>query len=223
MSDEATVEVKLLPFSTTGFPTFTSTEDSFSLSESITVGHTMTTVQAVATRPGTSVTYLIAGGNVDQSFEVSEIGEVKVAKPLDFEKAHRYSLWIEARDNGSPSLSDYLGLQIDITDENDNPPVFEKLYYNASVTEEEFPPLVVSTVRATDADMGDNGRVTYQLMTTQSAENIFAIDSVSGQIRTVNKLNREEVDHFTLEVEAVDHVSVLHYTRNILKTGSAKS
>ena len=201
------MEVSVLSGTTSGFPRFQGTDDSFVLSESTAIGHQVTTVSATTQRGGTSLTYHIAGGNVDHAFMITPSGQIKTSKYLDHEKTDYYELWVEARDNGSPSLSDFFRIEITVSDENDNSPSFERNFYTASVTEEENAPVFVIAVSASDLDSGDNGRITYQLAAGNTG-NAFTIDSATGQIQTNRKLNREEVEKYSLEVEAVDHVRV---------------
>ena len=69
------------------------------------------------------------------------------------------------------------------------------------------------TVSALDADTGDNGCVTYAI-TAGNEGTPFRIEAGSGAIRTNRLLNREEIDHYLLHVEATDHVSNALYTWN---------
>mgnify|MGYP001549370697 CR=1 FL=1 len=75
-----------------------------------------------------------------------------------------------------------------------------------SIPEEEWPPINVATVTAVDPDSGENGRISYHLA-PGGPSNVFEVDSVTGEIHTVNKLDREKVDSYTLVIQAVDHVS----------------
>lgn len=82
---------------------------------------------------------------------------------------------------------------MNVTDANDNAPVMEAAIYNATVLEEEYPPLFVGKVSAKDRDSGENGQVTYHLVDDLSDS--FTIDSNTGQIETNVKLDREEVNN----------------------------
>ena len=64
--------------------------------------------------------------------------------------------------------------------------------YNASVIEEEYPPLFVTKITANDADSGENGEVTYYLV--NDFDETFAIDENTGEISTNAKLDREKVN-----------------------------
>ena len=129
-------------------------------------------------------------------------------RKLDYERTHNYNLWVEVYDDDETSLSAYLSLDVVVTDFNDNPPVFDKTFYEVTVTEEEHPPNSVIRVTATDTDAGDNGRITYEIISGNEQE-AFAIDRSLGQIRTNRQLDREERAKYSLEVKAVDHVSLI--------------
>nr|AUG84445.1 fat [Platynereis dumerilii] len=206
LSDEATVEVNVLPSTTVGFPNLQTPETDFSLSEGTATGTTLVTVTGTSSRPSVSLTYFIAGGNMGQAFEVTSAGVVRLRNQLDYEKTHQYELWIGVRDDGSPSLTHYIKLIVNVEDENDNSPRFRTTYFSATATEEENPPTIVTTVTATDADSGSNGRIKYTIAGGDN-NNDFAIDANTGVIRTNQKLNREYHSQYTLEVTATDHGS----------------
>lgn len=70
-------------------------------------------------------------------------GIIRITQPMDFEdlpgspeETERVlHLGVRARDWGSPSLYSDVPLFIYVKDENDNAPIFEEKYYNASVAE----------------------------------------------------------------------------------------
>lgn len=63
-------------------------------------------------------------------------GDVFVIEPLDYEASHEYYITIEATDGGSPPLSDMATVNINLTDVNDNRPVFSQEVYTAVVSED---------------------------------------------------------------------------------------
>lgn len=91
---------------------------------------------------------------------------------------------------------------VNVTDANDNPPVMDVSIYNATVQEEEYPPLFVCKVSAKDRDSGENGQVLYYLVDDYSES--FMIDSNTGEISTNEKLDREDISSYELIVEARD-------------------
>ena len=206
------VEVQLLSESLTGFPTLTAPQTTFTLPETVSVGHHVTSVTGTTTKPGTTLAYRIAGGNVDWSFTIDNEGRLKVNKQLDYERTQMYALWLEVYDDSDTSLSNHLEITINLQDYNDNPPVFDKTFYDVTIKEEEFIPNLVIRVTATDTDSGENGRVTYRVV-SGNVGGTFAIDSSQGQIRTAVRLDREARAKYSLEVEAVDHVSQQYYVQ----------
>ncbi|CAG0913258.1 unnamed protein product [Notodromas monacha] len=155
-----------------------------------------------------SLAYRIIAGNNDRSFAVDATnGEIFVSNRLDHESRAFYELWVEARDSGlDPQLGTVVRLAVNVTDVNDNAPVFEEFVYNAAVMEAEAPPKLVAKVSAVDADTGENKRVTYRIDDrSASVSPIFEIDPVSGEIHSKIELDRERVDKYSFVVEAVDH------------------
>ncbi len=57
-----------------------------------------------------------------------------------------------------------------------------------------------------DQDSGENGRLTYSI-TEGNRAGYFMIDSVTGDIVTEMKMDRETQDRYALTVLATDHVS----------------
>lgn len=218
-SSEAQIEVRFLPSNLQDFPRFTDDLQLFAVSEAVDVGHVVHTVRAVSPDSTVRVSYNIVGGNIDDSFEVTSTGQVKVKHSLDYERIKSYGLWIEARDNHNPSRASYWRITVQITDDNDNPPFFDEAKYVAMVTEEE-PSQTVVMVTASDADSGDNGRVNYKLI-AGNVDGSFDVDETSGRVRTLRWLDRETLDRYTLVVTARDHVSLtlnLHLHHLLINT-----
>jgi hypothetical protein len=95
-----------------------------------------------------AMSYRIVAGNPDGSFAIDPTnGEIFVGDRLDHEARDRYELWIEARDSTvDPPLGTFVKLTVEVSDVNDNPPVFDAYVYNAFVMEEEVPPKLVAKV-----------------------------------------------------------------------------
>jgi protocadherin delta 1 len=62
-------------------------------------------------------------------------------------------------DHGSPSLSSYVPVYINVTDFNDNHPKFIKESLTSEVKENLDPGILVTTIQATDADSGNSSLV----------------------------------------------------------------
>lgn len=63
-------------------------------------------------------------------------GAILVAHSLDYETCKDYFLTVEARDGGSPPLSAITTVNINLTDVNDNAPMFSFDVYSAVVSED---------------------------------------------------------------------------------------
>ena len=194
------VNIAFLPSFVTDFPSISQSTGSLIISEATSLNDILASVSSVS-----SVTYFIAAGNQDNTFKVNQDGEISLDRHLDYEKVIRYNLWVGGRmySQGQPVAS-FIEFDITVTDENDSPPVFELLYYNATVHENEAAPVRVVSVVASDADSDENGRVTYDLV-SGNEENDFQINAV-GQISTRARLDRETIDVYKLVVTATDHV-----------------
>ncbi|XP_067622961.1 protein dachsous [Eurosta solidaginis] len=122
-------------------------------------------------------------------FEVhSATGEICIARELDYEKRSSYEFPVIATDRGG--LSTIARIKIQLTDINDNHPVFYPREYNVSLRETasasaSTTPIVA--VVATDADSGRFGAVSYRIVAGNEAS-IFRIDRANGEI-FINRAN----------------------------------
>ncbi|TDH16371.1 hypothetical protein EPR50_G00019330 [Perca flavescens] len=124
---------------------------------------------------------------------------------LDRETRDFYSLAIEAFDGGVPARTGTLRVNVCVVDENDNPPVFDQTEYHASLSEDAPLMSSVCQVHATDLDLGDNGRVTYEINRRQSDPNeVFSIDESSGVVYLNKPLDYETQAFHELIIAARD-------------------
>lgn len=141
--------------------------------------------------------------------------DLVLLRRLDREAAAAHELQIEAWDGGRPRRTGRLRVELRVLDENDNPPVFEQDEYRAAVREDAPPGAEVCRVRATDRDLGPNGRVRYSLRSRQAPgagggggpsgdAAYFAVDQLSGAVRVQRPLDREAQAWHQLVVEARD-------------------
>ncbi|XP_041345610.1 uncharacterized protein LOC121365470 [Pyrgilauda ruficollis] len=110
-----------------------------------------------------------------------------------------------AVDGGEPARSGTVQVRINVTDANDNPPVFSKSVYEARVSENLPVGSLVLRVRATDADVGSNGRISYAFGNVpDDVPSLFTVDSDSGEIRTASLLDFEDRSKYIFGLEARD-------------------
>uniref|UniRef100_A0A663EYB2 Cadherin domain-containing protein n=1 Tax=Aquila chrysaetos chrysaetos TaxID=223781 RepID=A0A663EYB2_AQUCH len=130
--------------------------------------------------------------------------ELVLAKALDREE-QSLRLVLTALDGGEPPRSGTAQLCINVTDANDNPPVFAQDRYRASLREDAPPGSMVLNVSASDADAGTNARITYGFgkMPAKVLQK-FVVDAESGTITLQEALDFEDTRGYTLLVEARD-------------------
>ncbi|XP_010897511.2 protocadherin-23 [Esox lucius] len=132
---------------------------------------------------------------------------------LDREKIDFYSLTIEAFDGGIPPKTGRLKVKINVSDENDNAPVFNQTEYQALVWEDAPVMSSVCQVYATDLDLGDNGLITYEIIRRQSDPNeFFIINKTSGVIHVNKTLDFETQPFYELIVRARDNGAQPEYS-----------
>ncbi|XP_060526655.1 fat-like cadherin-related tumor suppressor homolog isoform X2 [Cylas formicarius] len=146
--------------------------------------------------------YGISGGDERSQFCVDmETGELKVIGYLDREREFEYFLNVTVYDLGKPQKSSSRVLPISVIDVNDNAPKFEKSLASFRVTENAKNGTVIFRANATDADEGDNAKVTYSLATDTKD---FAVDRTTGVLTVSRALDRERQDIYELRIRATD-------------------
>uniref|UniRef100_A0A8C9R5T2 Protocadherin gamma-A11-like n=1 Tax=Scleropages formosus TaxID=113540 RepID=A0A8C9R5T2_SCLFO len=132
--------------------------------------------------------------------------EMMLQSPVDREKQEELSLILTATDGGHPQRSGVMKINIKVLDANDNPPVFGKKQYRASVHENSPKGTLVTKVSATDADKGANGEVRYTFRhKAETASVVFEINEMSGEIFVTGILDFEKNEKYELSIEARDH------------------
>ncbi|NXE43175.1 PCDGH protein, partial [Ptilorrhoa leucosticta] len=142
---------------------------------------------------------------VKESQDGSKSAELVLRHSLDREREQSLRLVLTALDGGDPPRSGTAQLWINVTDANDNPPVFAQDRYRASLREDAPPGSTVLHVSASDADDGTNARITYGFGETPAKVlQKFLVDSESGTITLQEALDFEDTRAFSLAVEATD-------------------
>ncbi|XP_075338211.1 protocadherin beta-16-like [Odontesthes bonariensis] len=127
---------------------------------------------------------------------------------LDRERASEYNITVTCSDEGVPSLSSSVTLTLQISDVNDNAPVFERSSYEAYIVENNTPGLSIFTVKATDADWNQNARVSYILEDSSvngvPVSSYVSVSADSGVIHAVRSFDYEQIKDFQFHVKAQD-------------------
>ncbi|XP_050819005.1 protocadherin gamma-B1-like isoform X12 [Gopherus flavomarginatus] len=128
--------------------------------------------------------------------------------PLDRERTPEYNITITATDKGSPPLSIRKTILLQISDINDNAPVFEKPSYTAYVPENNPSGASIFNVEASDRDLDRNARVTYSILSSSLQDvplsSYISINSQTGAIYAQRSFDHEQFREFEMQVKAQD-------------------
>ncbi|XP_054840771.1 protocadherin beta-16-like [Eublepharis macularius] len=139
---------------------------------------------------------------------VNNYYQLVTQQPLDREKASEYNITIRATDQGSPRLTSARIINVQISDVNDNAPVFERSTYEMQLRENNIPGLLIGLVHADDLDREKNAKVTYSLLPgkviDQPVSSYVSINSETGNLYAIRSLDYEQIKDFLVTVKAVD-------------------
>ncbi|XP_017588885.1 PREDICTED: protocadherin gamma-A4-like, partial [Corvus brachyrhynchos] len=146
-------------------------------------------------------------GEAPLSIVASSGGSYKVvtASALDREEVSEHRVTVVARDRGRPALWSSRELVLEVSDVNDNAPVFEEAAYSAYVAENNAAGALVVRVQARDADAGANGRVSYWLAGgSAGAAALVSVEARSGALYAQRSLDYEQCRELAVAVRAQD-------------------
>ncbi|KAK2524900.1 hypothetical protein Q9233_009219 [Columba guinea] len=134
--------------------------------------------------------------------------ELVTVSLLDREETAQYILSVTAADMGSPPLTITQTFTVDISDVNDNAPVFNQTSYTMYVRENNVPTVLVGAVSAVDADVGPNAKITYSLLPAHPTEqppcSCISVNSENGDVFVLRPLDYEQVKQIEVLVSASD-------------------
>ncbi|XP_068904350.1 neural-cadherin isoform X4 [Tenebrio molitor] len=134
-----------------------------------------------------------------------ETGEVSTNKVFDREgdDGKFVSVTVKATDQGEPSLEGVCSFTVEITDVNDNPPLFDRQKYVENVKQDASIGTNILRVSASDEDADNNGAIVYTLNAGSNSADLeyFEIQPESGWIVLKKALDRET---YKLEATAQD-------------------
>ncbi|XP_063239987.1 LOW QUALITY PROTEIN: fat-like cadherin-related tumor suppressor homolog [Bacillus rossius redtenbacheri] len=177
------------------------------VNESVSIGTTLLRIRARDRDLGYNgkLVFGISSGDEDSVFHLdAETGELKVVGHLDREKEQEYLLNISVYDLGRPQKSSSKYVAVTVLDVNDNPPRFEKSVASFRVTENAVNGTAIFRLNATDADSGDNARVSFSMVTDTSD---FSVDPATGMLSVSSSLDRERQETYELRLRATDRGS----------------
>ncbi|XP_044279600.1 protocadherin gamma-B3-like, partial [Varanus komodoensis] len=143
--------------------------------------------------------------DVKESQEGSSFAELVLQKPLDRESEETLHLILTAFDGGDPRKTGTAQIQINVTDANDNPPVFSQEIYRVSLSENAPLGSQVLQVVASDQDEGSYAQIRYHFGNIPAeAQKKFKLDPINGAVTLVGHLDYEDTKEYTLTAAARD-------------------
>ena len=199
-------------------PIFDDTRYTGSVSEAALAYTSITRLSATDADETTNaeIRFIIESGVDSDDFLITPItGEVFVNAELDRETRSLYNLVIGAVDQGFPSNTGFVNLNIAISDVNDNKPNFTQSTFYGQVFENEdsytvfIPfgdPSDLLYITATDADIDINAVIEYEIISSDDFR--IRTEMISGAfvgvIETARELDREVQDKYVLTLRAID-------------------
>ncbi|XP_060233381.1 protocadherin gamma-B7 isoform X18 [Meriones unguiculatus] len=148
----------------------------------------------------------------------SKYPELELQKMLDREAQSAHHLVLTAVDGGDPPRTGTAQLRIRVVDANDNPPVFSQDVYRVRLREDVPLGTAVLRLRATDQDEGVHAEFTYSFLgVADKAQHAFSLNPVTGDLVTRQPLDFEEVERYTVDVEAKDRGSLSSQCKVIIE------
>ncbi|XP_052266459.1 cadherin-23-like isoform X2 [Dreissena polymorpha] len=131
-------------------------------------------------------------------------GILRLKSRLDRETYPSIQLRVLAVDSGLPQLTSTAVVSVTVQDINDNSPVFLPYELQYSVREDDAPDTVICRLSATDADLGEYGRIEYKFEVSND-DGRLKINKTTGAISVASLLDREKRNSYTLYVQANDN------------------
>ncbi|KAK7922735.1 hypothetical protein WMY93_009637 [Mugilogobius chulae] len=131
-------------------------------------------------------------------------GEVRVAKPIDYEKESSYEIQITAKDGLGVGTD--ATLFIEIVDINDNAPVIFLKSLTDQIPENVPPGTEVGIINVQDRDSGNNRQVRCSLQTGVPFKLVASIKNYYSLVST-EQLDRELVSDYNITITATDEGS----------------
>ncbi|MBN1599238.1 MAG: cadherin domain-containing protein [Bacteroidales bacterium] len=160
---------------------------------------------------GQTLSYSIISGNSSGLFEVTTDGILNfTTQTVDFSGNPEYELVIQVTDNGTPVLSDQATITISLVavadgpiNDDNNPPIINPQSFNTSFDADL--PALVGVIDASDPDNGQN--LSYAII-SGNYNNMFHLNSETGELYMVQYPAGHQSVSFILVVEVTDNADI---------------
>ncbi|XP_029298051.1 LOW QUALITY PROTEIN: protocadherin gamma-B7-like [Cottoperca gobio] len=140
----------------------------------------------------------------------SDNGSIYSMHSFDYEKLKVFQIQVQAKDQGSPSLSSNTTVHVFILDQNDNAPavIYPSSAALGSLSHQRMPRTakaghLVTKVTAVDADSGHNAWISYKLAEATDTS-LFTVNLYTGEVRTKRAASEQDDSSQRLLIEIKD-------------------
>ncbi|KAM8848072.1 uncharacterized protein ACB058_011855 [Synchiropus picturatus] len=140
----------------------------------------------------------------------SDNGSIYSMHSFDYEKLKVFEIQVQAKDQGSPSLSSNTTVHVFILDQNDNAPsvIYPSSAALGSLSHQRMPRSakaghLVTKVTAVDADSGHNAWISYKVAEATDAS-LFTVNQYTGEVRTKRSVSEHDDSSQRLLIEIRD-------------------
>lgn len=189
-------------------PVFLSKDYYANISEASVIGTSILQVDAKDsdTANNQEVFFQLVEEKVKSMFTIDrETGIISTAQVLDHEEIQQHKLRVRVVDGGVPSLSSDVTVTIDVTDLNDNAPIFTEHTYKTVISELAPRGHFITQVQASDADSSDYNKLEFSIISGNDDQN-FSIDKYRGAIAVSNHRRPHMQPLYHLNVSVSDGV-----------------
>ncbi len=181
-----------------------------SLAEGLPAGTDVLVVSASDRDLGANGTVTYALEPAHAPFTIHSVcGLIVTTARLDFELQPVWNLQVVARDGGSPTpLEARRPLKVSVIDVDERQRLLAASQLVFFVQENDAPGALVGLVRPHASNASSHHSLVYRVI-SQGPREVFFLDYVSGQLRTIRPLDREETANYSLVIQAVDLQAVV--------------
>ncbi|XP_034453214.1 protocadherin gamma-C5-like isoform X8 [Hippoglossus hippoglossus] len=140
----------------------------------------------------------------------SDNGSIYSMHSFDYEKLKVFQIQVQAKDQGSPSLSSNTTVHVFILDQNDNAPsvIYPSSAALGSLSHQRMPRSakaghLVTKMTAVDADSGHNAWISYKVAEATDAS-LFTVNLYTGEVRTKRAVSEQDDSSQRLLIEIKD-------------------
>ena len=156
-------------------PMFSSSTETAYIAENAQIGTVVYTVMATDGDSGSNGNISYSLDTETTNFHIDEkTGEITSLRVFDREVVPLYQIRVTATDSGTPPLSGSLLLFVNITDENDNAPMFKDSLYIATIRENSPPGQELLMFEVIDPDL--TGTLRFEI-DDEEARNLFRVEN----------------------------------------------